>query len=153
MMILFLTLLFTAVISQPVNLDLENKKAELGSQLSDEAMDLFMKFDVLIEEYTCKLKPEDADCKPWKAVNLLDAMLLKKVNCDEDTAKTNQMCAKARELLRDTEANNEAIQKGLEAIARQMFNEETKAVMNPLVKAIADFICYKERSLCETLRL
>ena len=74
MMILFLTLLFTAVISQPVNLDLENKKAELGSQLSDEAMDLFMKFDVLIEEYTCKLKPEDADCKPWKAVNLLDAM-------------------------------------------------------------------------------
>ena len=37
-------------------------------------------------------------------------------------------------------------------LARQMFNEKTKAVMNPLVKAIAAFICYKEGSLCETLR-
>ena len=36
-------------------------------------------------------------------------MLLKKVNCDEDTAKTNEMCAKARKLLEDMEANNEAI--------------------------------------------
>ena len=72
-----------------------------------------MKFDVLIKEYTCKLKPEDADCEPWKTDNLLDAMLLKKVNCDEDTAKSNE----AIELLGDMEANNEAIQKGLEAIA------------------------------------
>ena len=94
MVILFLTLIFTAVISQPVNLDLENKKAELGSQLSEAAKDLFMKFDVLIKECTCKLKPEDADCEPWKTDNLLDAMLLKKVNCDEDTAKSNEMCAK-----------------------------------------------------------
>ena len=100
----------------------------------------------------CKLKPEDADCEPWKTDNLLDAMLLKKVNCDKDTAKSNEMCAKARELLGDMEANNEAIQKGLEAIARQMFNEETKAVMNTLGKAISAFICYKEGSLCETLR-
>ena len=42
------------------------------------------------------------------------------------------MCAKARELLGDMEANNEAIQKGLQAIARQMFNEKTKTVTNPL---------------------
>ena len=61
------------MISQPVNLDHENKKAELGSQLSDAAKDLFITFDVLIEEYTCQLKPEDADCEPWKTDNLLDA--------------------------------------------------------------------------------
>ena len=150
MMILFLALLFTAVVSQPVNLKLENKKAELGNQLSAAALDLFTKFDVLIEEYTCKLK--DADCKPWKAENLLDAMQLKKVNCDEDADKTNEMCAKARELLGDMEADNEGIQKGLVAIAKKMFNADTKAVMNPLGGAIADFICYKEESLCEILR-
>ncbi|XP_063692434.1 uncharacterized protein LOC134824458 [Bolinopsis microptera] len=150
MMNLFLALLLTAVVSQPVNLELENKKADLGSQLSAAALELFMKFDVLIEEYTCKL--EDADCKPWKADNLLDAMQLKKVNCDEDTDKTNEMCAKARELLGNMEANNEAIQEGLKDIARQMFNKETKAVMNPLGGAIADFICYKEEGLCEILR-
>ena len=79
MMILFLTLLFTTVISQPVNLELENKKADLGRQLSAAAQVLFMKFDGLIEEYTCKR--EEADCKPWKAESLFDAMLLKKVNC------------------------------------------------------------------------
>ena len=143
MMILFLTLLFTAVVSQPVNLDLEDKKAALGKQLSAAApRDLFTKFDVLIEEYTCTL--EDDDCEPWKADNLLDAMMLKKVNCDEDADKTNEMCAKARELLGDKEADNEAIEGGLEAIAKKMFNADTKAVMNPLGGAIAKFICYKE---------
>ena len=150
MMILFLTLLFTAVVSQPVNLDLEDKKAALGKQLSAAARVLFTKFHVLIEEYTCTL--EDDDCEPWKADNLLDAMMLKKVNCDEDADKTNEMCAKARELLGDMEADNEGIQKGLVAIAKKMFNADTKAVMNPLGGAIADFICYKEESLCEILR-
>ena len=149
-MILFLSLLFMTVASL-TDVEVEKHWAKTFRKSDVRSTQLMVNIQRMFMEYECSR--EDADCSAWKAVLMINALAIGKVNCDEEDI--SGMCGEAKvflETAEDKELSHEEIMTGLLAAHGKLYDEEHIKYLNAIFKALADYVCFKDNHECVNFR-
>ena len=114
---------------------------------SREAVTLLYNVFLEVTRYECRCHADD--CAAWQAVDLIEALELHKINCDEQPK--NKHCRRARQFLGSDLTQDEMIKQLLsigEGVPTQDYS-----YLNAIRDSIIDYVCYKKQSDCAALKL
>ena len=122
--------------------------ADLGSH---RAVELLYNVFLEVTRYECKRSQDNGNqevCSAWTAVNLIEALELQKINCDENPK--NEICEEARQRLGGNPKHNEMVEK-LFALGKNVPSQDFPA-LNAIRDSVIGYVCQKEPTECERLR-
>jgi hypothetical protein len=115
---------------------------------SHSAVKLLYNIFLEVTKYECHR--QEGDCAAWKAVNIIEALELLRVNCDEHAKRG--ICKKARKFLglEETIAHEQVI-KNLLSIGKGVPTKDYP-FLNAIRDSVINFVCRKEPEECAALR-
>ena len=122
--------------------------ADIGSH---RAVELLYNVFVEVTKYECRRSQDNGNqdvCLAWTAVNLIEALELQKVNCDEKP--NNEICEEARQLLGGEPKHDEVVEQ-LFALGKNVPSQDFPA-LNAIRDSVIGYVCQKESTECEGLR-
>lgn len=119
---------------------------------SHSAVKLLYNVFVELTKYECQRYQSNGNqdvCSAWTAVNLIEALELQKINCDDEPK--NKICKKARLLLGGNLEHDQVVE-GLFALGKNVPSQDFPA-LNAIRDGVIKYVCQKEPGECKKLRL